>query len=94
MFTVTGEMTNDEDVRRILDQTLNYYNKLDILVSLASMYMYITFFKTFFVHIVVSVLILFPSWVKISTSLLCNCYMMSGNTVFAQPDWPSRILWD
>lgn len=30
-----GEMTNDDDVKRILDETLQYFGKLDILVNCA-----------------------------------------------------------
>jgi len=32
-FIVTGEMTNEDDVKNIIDSTIKHYGKLDILVN-------------------------------------------------------------
>jgi len=32
-FIVTGEMTNEDDVKNIIDSTIKHYGKLDILIN-------------------------------------------------------------
>ena len=48
IFTVLGDLSKDEDVKRVLDETIAHFDKLDILVSNFSItYLYLTLFTKY-----------------------------------------------